>query len=126
MVNKVDRPGHLPFISRSFSPSFCGFFRRPLCRFTLVYEEHFVLCHKEKTRALRSCSGSRKMAYTTRNTFNRLARKELINFKSRGIRTIKGERNLYIELQKHKLDQIAAKNIKISRISLDKRIAFLK
>ena len=31
--------------------------------------------------------------------------------------------NLHIELQKHKLDQIAARNI---RISLDKRIAFSK
>ena len=37
---------------------------------------------------------------------------------SRGTRTIKGERNLYIELQKHKLRQIAARN---KRISLDKR-----
>ena len=32
---------------------------------------------------------------------------------------MKGERNLYIELQKHKLGQIAARN---RRISLDKRI----
>ena len=32
---------------------------------------------------------------------------------------MKGERNLYIELQKHKLGQIAARN---ERISLDKRI----
>ena len=43
----------------------------------------------------------RTMAYTTRNTVNRL----------------------YIELQKHTLDQIAARKI---RISLDKRIAFSK
>ena len=64
---------------------------------------------------------SRTMAYTTRNTVNRLARKE--KFKSCGTRTIKGESNLYIELQKHKLDQIAARNI---IISLDKRIAFSK
>ena len=35
---------HLPFIFRSFC--------RPFCRFTLVYEGHFVLCYKEKTRAL--------------------------------------------------------------------------
>ena len=28
---------------------------RPFCRFTLVYEGHFVLCYKEKTRAARSC-----------------------------------------------------------------------
>ena len=46
---------------------------------------------------------SRKMAYTTRNTVNRLARKvnpvvlELSKEK---------ERSLYIELQKQKLDQI--------------------
>ena len=32
---------------------------------------------------------------------------------------MKGERNLYIELQKHKLGQIAASN---KRISVDKRI----
>ena len=37
---------------------------------------------------------SRTMAYTARNPANRLAR------------TIKGGINLYIELQKHKLDQI--------------------
>ena len=41
-----------------------------------------------------------------------------------GTRKIKGEINLYIELQEHiKLDQIAARNI---RISLDKPIAFSK
>ena len=44
-----------------------------------------------------------------------------VKFESCGTRTLKGERNLYIELQKHKLDQIAARN---KRISLDKRIAF--
>ena len=48
---------------------------------------------------------SRNMAYTTRDTVNRLARKEF-NLNGCGTRTIKGERNLYIELQKHKLDQI--------------------
>ena len=67
---------------------------------------------------------SRAMAYTTRNTVNRLARKEL--YKSCGTRTIKGGQggiNLYIELQKHKLDQIAVRNMKIS---LEKRIAFSK
>ena len=41
-----------------------------------------------------------------------------------GTRKIKGEINLYIELQEHiKLDQIAARNI---RISLEKPIAFSK
>ena len=39
-------------------------------------------------------------------------RKEL--YKSCGTGTIKGGINLYIELQKHKLDQIAARNMKIS------------
>ena len=44
-------------------------------------------------------------------------------FESCGTRTIKEGINLNIERQKHKLDQIAARNI---RISLDKRIAFSK
>ena len=48
---------------------------------------------------------SRTMAYTTRNTVNRLACKEL--YKSCGTRTIKGGINLYIELQKHKLSRKA-------------------
>ena len=67
---------------------------------------------------------SRTMACTTRNTVNRLAGKEL--YKSCGTRrigTIKGGINLYIELQKHKLEQIAARNM---RICLEKRIAFSK
>ena len=64
----------------------------------------------------------RTMAYTTRNTVNRLSHKEqdlnpVVPERS------KGEINLYIELQEHKLDQIAERNI---RISLDKPIAFLK
>ena len=49
---------------------------------------------------------SRTMAYKPRNTVDRVASKELIKFKSCATRTIKGGRNLYIELQKHKLDQI--------------------
>ena len=62
------------------------------------------------------------MAYTIRNTVNRLARKELY------LNPVVPERskelkNLYIELQKHKLHQIAARN---RRICLDKRIAFSK
>ena len=67
---------------------------------------------------------SRTMAYKTRNTVNRLARKELYKFY--GTRTLKGGQggiNLYIELQKHELLQIAARNMKIS---LEKRIAFSK
>ena len=58
---------------------------------------------------------SRTMAYTTRNTVNRLARNKL-NLNP----VVKGGRNPYIELQEHKLDQIAAR---IIRISLDKPIA---
>ena len=41
-------------------------------------------------------------------------------FESCGVRTSKGGINLYIELEKHKLYQIATRNIKMS---LDKRIA---
>ena len=55
-------------------------------------------------------------------TVNRLAR-ERVTFESCGTRAIIGGINLHIERQKHKLDQIAATNIKIS---LDKRIAFSK
>ena len=65
---------------------------------------------------------SRTMAYTTRKTVNRLARNELNN-EFRGTRKIKGGINLYIELQEHKLDQLAAR---YTRISLDKPIAFWK
>ena len=61
------------------------------------------------------------IAYTTRNTVDRLVCKEL--YKSCGTRTIKGGINLYIELQKHKLDQIAARNM---RFSVEKHIAFSK
>ena len=60
------------------------------------------------------------MAYTTGDTVNGLTCKEL------NLNTVVLDRskNLYIKLQEHiKLDQIAAKNI---RISLDKPIAFSK
>ena len=64
---------------------------------------------------------SRTMAFTTRNTVNRLTRKQL------HLNHVASERtegiNLYIKLEKHKLDQIYASNI---RTSLDKCIAFLK
>ena len=46
---------------------------------------------------------SRTMAYTTLITVNRRARKEL--YKSCDTRTIKGGIKLYIELQKHKLQE---------------------
>ena len=42
-------------------------------------------------------------------------------FESYGTKTTNGRINLYIKLEKHKLDQMAERNI---RISLDKRIAF--
>ena len=63
------------------------------------------------------------MAYTTRNTVNRLVRKELYKFC--GTRTIKGGINPYIEIQdiELQLDHITARNMKIS---LEKRIAFSK
>ena len=44
-------------------------------------------------------------------------------FESCGTRTTNGRINLYIKLEKHKLNQIAERNI---RISLDKGIAFSK
>ena len=47
---------------------------------------------------------SRTMAYTTRNTVNRLARKELYLNPVVPMRTIKGGIDLYIELQERKLD----------------------
>ena len=62
---------------------------------------------------------SRTMAYTTRNAVNRLARKEL-NPNPVVLELSKEKENFYIELH-NKLDQIAARNI---RISLDERMAF--
>ena len=50
---------------------------------------------------------SRTMAYTTRNTVNRLACKQPHLNHVVSERT-KGGINLYIELEKHKLDQIYA------------------
>ena len=49
---------------------------------------------------------SRTMASTARNNVNRIARKELYLNPSCSTRTIKGETNLYLELRKHKLEQI--------------------
>ena len=48
---------------------------------------------------------SRTMAYTMRITVNRLVRKEL-HLNPVVLEQPKGRINLYIELQKHKLDQI--------------------
>ena len=62
------------------------------------------------------------MAYTTCNTVNRLARKQLhLNHVVSERR--KGGINLYIKLKKHKLDQMYASKI---RTSLDKCVAFSK
>ena len=48
-VIKIDRPNTTPTVRAicTFAVYFSVF--RPFCRFTLVYEGHFVLCHKEKT-----------------------------------------------------------------------------
>ena len=56
---------------------------------------------------------SRTMAYATHNTVNRLARKQLHLNHVVSKRT-KGGINLYIKLEKHKLDQIYASNIRMS------------
>ena len=63
---------------------------------------------------------SRTMAYTTRNTVNRLARIELNPNPVVLELSKEKEKIFYIELH-NKLDQIAARNI---RISLDERMAF--
>ena len=54
-VNKKDRPNTTPTVRAicTFAVYFSVF--RPFFRFTLAYEGHFVLCYKEKTRAVRSC-----------------------------------------------------------------------
>ena len=54
-VNKIDRPNTTPTVHAicTFAVYFSVF--QPFCRFTLVCEGHFVLCYKEKTRAVRSC-----------------------------------------------------------------------
>ena len=63
---------------------------------------------------------SRTMTYTTRNTVNRLACKELNPNPVVVELSKEKEKIFYIELH-NKLDQIAARNI---RISLDERMAF--
>ena len=54
-VNKSDRPNTTRTVRAicTFAVYFLVF--RPFCRFTLVYEGHFVLCYKKKTIAVRSC-----------------------------------------------------------------------
>ena len=58
---------------------------------------------------------SRTMTHTTRETVNRLARKQL--YLNHVVPERPRRRNLYIEQEKHKLDQIVARNI---RMFLDK------
>ena len=57
---------------------------------------------------------SRTMTYTTRNTVTRLLRKQL-HFNHVVSERTKGGINLYIELEKHKLNQIYASNKNLSR-----------
>ena len=64
---------------------------------------------------------SRNMAYTTRNTVNRLARKEL-NLNPVVLELSK-ETETFTSSSRHELDQLMQENM---RISLDKRIAFSK
>ena len=54
-VNKTDRLNTTPTVRAicTFAVYFSVF--QPFCRFTLVYEGHFVFCYKEKTIAVRSC-----------------------------------------------------------------------
>ena len=58
MANKIDgqtrllRPGYTVRGICTFAVFFSV--SRPFCRFTLVYEGHFVLCYKEKTSAVGS------------------------------------------------------------------------
>ena len=65
---------------------------------------------------------SQTMGYTTRKTVNWLARKQL-HFNYVVPEGTKGAINLFIELEKHKLNQIDGRNI---RTSLQKRVAFSK
>ena len=55
---------------------------------------------------------SRTMAYKTRKTVNRTATLESC---ACGARTTTGGINLYIEQERHKFDQIAARNIRMSQ-----------
>ena len=55
VVNKTDRPNATPTVRAicTFAVYFLVF--QPFCRFTLVNEGHYVLCYKEKIRAVRLC-----------------------------------------------------------------------
>ena len=76
--------------------------------------------HNEDQNHGLACTKPKNGIYNTQHS--RLLRKGL-DLNPVESRTIKGGINLYIELQKSKLDGIAARDI---RISLDKRIAFSK
>ena len=74
------------------------------------------------SQAIAAATLCRTMTYTTRNTVNRLVRKQLHLNHVVSERT-KGGINPCIELEKRKLDQICARNL---RTSLDKRITLPK
>ena len=52
-----------------------------------------------------------ELSRTTRNTVNRVARNELHSNPVVLERSIKGEINLYIDLQEHRLDQIVKEKL---------------
>ena len=66
---------------------------------------------------------SQNMAYTTRNTVNRLARKELNLNLNPVVLELSKETETFTSSSRHELNQLMQENM---RISLDKRIAFSK
>ena len=54
-VNKTDRPNTTPTVRAICTFAVYSSVFRLFCHFTLVYVGHFVLCYKEKPRAVRSC-----------------------------------------------------------------------
>ena len=63
---------------------------------------------------LQEQSQIKTMAYTTRKTVHRLARMQIASFESCGATTNKGVTDLNIELERQKLDQTDAGNIRTS------------
>ena len=51
-VNKTNRPNTTTTVRAICTFAVCFSVFRPFCRFTLVYEGHFVLCYKEKIEPL--------------------------------------------------------------------------
>ena len=54
MVNKIDTPTTTPTLRAIYLSVF-----EPFCRFVPVYDGHFVLCYKEKARAVIILRGHR-------------------------------------------------------------------